>query len=90
MNYTLENNKNENTDRTKSAIITLLISALVFLLLFFYSFTRIPQAEPEAVTTMLINFGDNQTGNMVEEPANQEGSMAVMETVIPFSGINCS
>ena len=35
--------------------------------------TPLPQ---EKVTTMLINFGDNQNGENIEEPMNQEGSVA--------------
>ena len=71
MSYTI--NHNEKNDRRKSAIITLLISLLVLLALYFYKFSRlIPKEEP--VTTMLINFGDNQNGAGLEEPANQDGS----------------
>lgn len=73
MSYTI--NHNEQNDRRKSAIITFLISLLVLLALYFYKFSRlIPKEEP--VTTMLINFGDNQNGDGLEEPANQEGSQA--------------
>lgn len=71
MSYTISHN--EKNDRRKSAIITLLISLLVLLALYFYKFSRlIPKEEP--VTTMLINFGDNQNGAGLEEPANQDGS----------------
>lgn len=80
MNYSVENNKKEIIDRRKSAIITALVSLLVLLLIYFYKFTRNPEIEPESVTTMLINFGDNRNGNSVEEPANQEGSLAASET----------
>lgn len=83
MNYTVENNRNETTDRRKSAIITVLVSILVLLLIYFYKFTRSSQIEKEAVTTMLINFGDNRNGKMVEEPANQEGSFAASEILTP-------
>lgn len=73
MSYTISHN--EKNDRRKSAIITLLISLLFLLALYFYKFSRlIPKEEP--VTTMLINFGDNQNGDGLEEPANQEGSQA--------------
>lgn len=73
MSYTISHN--EKNDRRKSAIITLLISLLVLLALYFYKFSRlIPKEEP--VTTMLINFGDNQNGDGFEEPANHEGSQA--------------
>lgn len=71
MSYTISHN--EKNDRRKSAIITLLISLLVLLALYFYKFSRlIPKEEP--VTTMLINFGDHQNGAGLEEPANQDGS----------------
>lgn len=73
MSYTTSHN--EKNDRRKSAIITLLISLLVLLALYFYKFSRsIPREEP--ITTMLINFGDNKNGDGLEEPANQEGSQA--------------
>lgn len=79
MSYTISHN--EKNDRRKSAIITLLISLLVLLALYFYKFSRlIPKEEP--VTTMLINFGDNQNGDGLEEPANQEGSQASSAEVI--------
>lgn len=61
-------------------IITGLIAALVLLALYFYTFTRLVPKE-EIVTTMLINFGDNQHGDGPEEPANQEGSVASSEEV---------
>ena len=83
MNYAVENNQKEKEDQRKSAIITAIISLLVLLLIYFYTFTKIPDVEPEAVTTMLINFGDNRNGNGVEEPANQEGSLAASETLTP-------
>ena len=83
MNYAVENNQKEKEDQRKSAIITAVVSLLVLLLIYFYTFTKIPDAEPEAVTTMLINFGDNRNGNGVEEPANQEGSIAASEMITP-------
>ena len=75
MDYSIQQKKNEVTDRRRSAIITLLISLLLFLGIFFYKFTKIT-VKPEQITTMLINFGDNRDGAEVEEPANQEGSLA--------------
>ena len=75
MNYILQHKKAEERDRRNSAIITFLISLLVFLGIFFYKFTKITE-KPEEITTMLINFGDNQNGAEAEEPANQEGSLA--------------
>ena len=89
MDYIIQHKKNEDKDRRRSAIITLLISLLLFLGIFFYKFTKITE-KPEQVTTMLINFGDNRDGAEVEEPANQEGSLAAnsevtepIEEVIP-------
>lgn len=75
MNYIIQHKKNEEKDRRRSAIITLLISLLLFLGIFFYKFTKITE-KPEQITTMLINFGDNRDGAELEEPANQEGSLA--------------
>ena len=75
MDYIIQHKKNEEKDRRRSAIITLLISLVLFLGIFFYKFTKITE-KPEQVTTMLINFGDNRDGAEVEEPANQEGSLA--------------
>lgn len=75
MNYAINHKENEQKDRRKSALITAVVVLLAFLVIFFYKFTRlIPQEE--AVTTMLINFGDNRNGNGAEEPANVEGSLA--------------
>lgn len=75
MSYTIEHHQTEAKDRRKSAVITLLVSLLVFLGIYFYEFTKITE-KPEEVTMMLINFGDNQEGVQNEEPANQEGSLA--------------
>lgn len=75
MNYSIQHKNAEQRDRRNSAIITLLISALVFLGIFFYKFTKIT-VKPEEMTTMLINFGDNQNGESTDEPADQEGSLA--------------
>jgi len=75
MDYTIQHKNNEQKDRTKSILLTLLISLIVFLGIFFYTFTKITE-KPEQMTTMLINFGDQQNGAQLEEPANQEGSLA--------------
>ena len=80
MNYIFQHKKNEEKDRRRSAIITLLISLLLFLGIYFYKFTKITE-KPEQITTMLINFGDNRDGAEVEEPANQEGSLAANSEV---------
>lgn len=80
MDYTVQHKRNEDKDRRNSLILTLLISLLIFLGIFFYKFTKITE-KPEEVTTMLLNFGDNRQGNEVEEPANQEGSLAANNEV---------
>ncbi|WP_313502472.1 ferric siderophore ABC transporter substrate-binding protein [Kaistella carnis] len=80
MHYTVQHKRNEEKDRRNSLILTLLISLLIFLGIFFYKFTKITE-KPEEVTTMLLNFGDNRQGNEVEEPANQEGSLAANNEV---------
>lgn len=83
MNYVVQHKKSEEKDRRNSAIITLLVSVLIFLGIFFYEFTKITE-KPEEITTMLINFGDNQNGAEAEEPANQDGSLAAnTEVAIP-------
>lgn len=83
MNYVVQHKKSEDKDRRNSAIITLLVSVLIFLGIFFYEFTKITE-KPEEITTMLINFGDNQNGAEAEEPANQDGSLAAnTEVAIP-------
>ena len=77
-----QHKRDERIDKLKSATLTALISALLFLLIFYYQFVReIPKEEK--VTTMLINFGDNRNGNGAEEPANQEGSLASADIHIP-------
>lgn len=81
MNYTVHHSRNEAADRRKSAIITALISALLFLLIYYYKFTQTAPVEPEVVTTMLLNFGDNSNGNGAEEPANEEGSAAAAKEI---------
>ncbi|MDY3537760.1 ferric siderophore ABC transporter substrate-binding protein [Riemerella anatipestifer] len=79
-------NTSERKDQIKSAIITFLISLLVFLALYFYSFTRELPKE-EVVSTMLINFGDQNEGNLPEEPQNQEGSLSATEAPTPIQKI---
>ena len=82
METTIQHKRDERIDKLKSATLTALISALLFLLIFYYQFVReIPKEEK--VTTMLINFGDNRNGNGAEEPANQEGSLASADIYIP-------
>lgn len=71
-------NKNEeNRDRLKSALLSVLIWSAILLFVFFYQLKPKPQeSEPEVVTTMLVNFGDNRNGNGAEEPTDQPGSLA--------------
>lgn len=80
MNYAIDHKKAETRDRRNSAIITALLSLLVFLAIFFYKFTTITQ-KPEEITTMLINFGDQQNGETTEEPVNQDGSLSANQEV---------
>ena len=78
-----QHKRDERIDKLKSATLTALISALLFLLIFYYQFVREIRKE-EKVTTMLINFGDNRNGNGAEEPANnEEGSLASADIYIP-------
>ena len=82
METSIQHKRKERNDKLKSATLTALISALLFLLIFYYQFVReIPKEEK--VTTMLINFGDNRNGNGAEEPANQEGSLASADIYVP-------
>lgn len=81
MSYSVSHRKAEQNDRLKSAIITLLVSAALFFLMYTYQFVReIPK--DEIITTMLINFGDNKNGAGEDEPASQEGSLP-QEIYIP-------
>ncbi|PIF43766.1 hypothetical protein CLU96_0680 [Chryseobacterium sp. 52] len=79
-------NKNEqNRDRLKSAILSILIWAAILLFVFLYKLKPELDKQPdEVVTTMLVNFGDNRNGKGVEEPADQPGSLAAAtEEVTP-------
>ncbi|TXF76051.1 ferric siderophore ABC transporter substrate-binding protein [Chryseobacterium sp.] len=77
------NNQEENRDRLKSGVITALVWSAVLLFVFLYKVTeRIPE-EKEVVTRILVNFGDNRNGNGLEEPANQDGSLAAEATLDP-------
>ncbi|WP_417427992.1 ferric siderophore ABC transporter substrate-binding protein [Halpernia sp.] len=89
MNYAIEHKRDERKDQAKSAVITFLTFLLLFLLIYFYKIIKESPLPQEQVTTMLINFGDNQNGTNLEEPANQEGSVAPSETeVLPQSEIS--
>ena len=75
MNYALEDKK-ETRDRLKSGLITAAIWTALLVFLFLYKVVEKMPEKREVETRMLINFGDNRNGNGVEEPANQEGSLA--------------
>lgn len=75
MDYVTQHQNNQEKDKRKSAILTFLVSTVIFLGIFFYKFTKVTE-KPEQLTTMLINFGDNRNGATVDEPANQDGSLA--------------
>lgn len=75
MNYAVEHKRNEKQDQRKSAVITFLVSLLIFIFIYFYKIIQVtPVIKEEAITTMLVNFGDNKNGANLEEPPNQEGS----------------
>jgi outer membrane biosynthesis protein TonB len=73
--YTVDKNE-ETRDRIKSGILSILIWSAILLFVFLYKLKPEQDKEPEVITTMLVNFGDNRNGNGVEEPAEQEGSVA--------------
>lgn len=66
----------QNRDRVKSALLSILIWSAILLFVFLYKLKPDLDQEPEIVTTMLVNFGDNRNGNGAEEPADQPGSLA--------------
>lgn len=78
-------NKNEqNRDRIKSAVLSILIWSAILLFVFLYKLKPELDEQPEVITTMLVNFGDNRNGNGIEEPADQPGSLAAAtEEVTP-------
>lgn len=74
--YTI-NRGEENKDKIKSAVLSIIIWSAILLFVFIYKMTPTEQPkEPEVITTMLVNFGDNRNGSGIEEPANQDGSLA--------------
>lgn len=81
MSYSVHREESEKKDRIKSLVLTLLISILTLIALYFYQFKRLVPAD-QIITTMLINFGDNQNGDGAEEPMNQEGSVSSVETEV--------
>ena len=74
--YTI-NRDEENKDKIKSAVLSIIIWSAILLFVFIYKMKPTErEKEPEVITTMLVNFGDNRNGAGIEEPANQEGSLA--------------
>lgn len=82
--YTADKNE-QNRDRIKSAILSILIWSAILLFVFLYKLKPELEKKPdEVITTMLVNFGDNRNAKGVEEPADQEGSLAAAtEAVTP-------
>ncbi|WP_312991360.1 ferric siderophore ABC transporter substrate-binding protein [Chryseobacterium flavum] len=80
--YTANRNE-ENKDRIKSALLSVLIWAAILLFVFLYKLKPELDKEPEVITTMLVNFGDNRNGSGIEEPADQPGSLAAAEEITP-------
>ncbi|WP_407401698.1 ferric siderophore ABC transporter substrate-binding protein [Chryseobacterium sp.] len=74
--YSVDRNEN-NKDKIKSGIISVAIWSAILLFVFIYKL-QLPEVEkqPEVITTMLVNFGDNRNAVGIEEPAPQEGSVA--------------
>ncbi|WP_294224042.1 ferric siderophore ABC transporter substrate-binding protein [uncultured Chryseobacterium sp.] len=70
------NKDEQNKDRIKSAVLSILIWSAILLFVFLYKLKPELDQQPEVVTTMLVNFGDNRNGNGLEEPADQPGSLA--------------
>lgn len=78
------NKEEENRDRIKSALLSILIWSAILLFVFIYKLKPEIEQEPEVVMTMLVNFGDNRNGEGIEEPAEQPGSLAAAtEEVTP-------
>lgn len=76
MNFYSINKQEENKDRFKSLLISLGIWSGILAFVFFYTIKSTTTKHEEPVSAMLINFGDNRNGDGLEEPANQEGSLA--------------
>lgn len=78
--YIIDKNE-ENKDKIKSAVISALIWSAILLFVFIYKMKPTQrEEEQEVVTTMLVNFGDNRNGAGIDEPANQDGSLAAATT----------
>lgn len=76
MNDFAQHKQQERSDRRKSALITFLATLLLFLVIFFYKFTRNIPVE-EKVNTILINFSENKAGEQTDTPSNQDNSKSV-------------
>lgn len=89
MNHSHSTSSVRKKEKSISLTITLLVWGGILVFLFLYKIT-IPKLEdtPEAVTAMLINFGDNENGNGTEEPANQSGSANVIKSTEVHSPIS--
>lgn len=77
------NKDEENRDRIKSALLSILIWSAILLFVFLYKLKPELDDQPEVITTMLVNFGDNRNGKGAEEPADQPGSLAAVAEVTP-------
>lgn len=86
------NKDEQNRDRLKSALLSILIWSAILLFVFLYKLKPELDEQPEVITTMLVNFGDNRNGNGLDEPADQPGSLAAaaeeakpepVETAVP-------
>lgn len=65
-------------------MLSILIWSAILLFVFLYKLKPELDEQPEVITTMLVNFGDNRNGNGIEEPADQPGSLAAAtEEVTP-------
>ncbi|AQX86585.1 ferric siderophore ABC transporter substrate-binding protein [Elizabethkingia bruuniana] len=80
MSYFSVNKKEEKKDKLKSAVITTIVWTTLLLFIALYSVKVNLPKEAEVINTMLVNFGDNRNGNGTEEPKEQEGSFAPLET----------
>ncbi|QDZ64172.1 ferric siderophore ABC transporter substrate-binding protein [Elizabethkingia bruuniana] len=60
--------------------MTTIVWTTLLLFIALYSVKVNLPKEAEVINTMLVNFGDNRNGNGTEEPKEQEGSFAPLET----------
>ncbi len=80
MNSTLDHRTNEKRDKLKSLVLTIVLSVGTLIALYFYKFSKLIVTE-QVLTTMLMNFGDKTSGDGTQEPANQDGSMAITDPI---------